>query len=251
MKKTNTNSYEIDVIDSLVTITIKQDVFELLTNRTKSDLLLESLNKFKTNSKIKALLFLNTSGCYSEKVYETFLNDIINSESKSNNFEKTSFCDRIVRSREIHTLNRFVQYIANYNKLCFTILSGNIVTPFFGIALATDIRFATPETSFLLEHHKYGLHPSGGIPYFLTKQLGYNKALELMLQDSISAKQALELGIINRVVSNDNILEIVLKDIERLTQFKSCSLSTTKNLAVFAHQSLSDYFEYETSFLNL
>ncbi len=246
----NTNSYEIDVIDSLVTITIKQDVFELFTNRTKSDLLLESLNKFKANSKIKALLFLNTPGCYGERVYETFLNDIISSESKSNNFEKINFCDRVVRFREIYTLNRFVQYVANYNKLCFTMLSGNIVTPFFGISLATDIRFATPETSFLLDHLKYGLHPSGGLPYFLTKQLGYNRALELMLQESISAKQALELGIINKIVSNENALEIVVKEIKRLTKFKSCSLRTTKSLATFAHNSLSDYFEREASILN-
>jgi len=247
----NTNSYEIDVIDSLVTITIKQDVFELLTNRTKSELLLESLNKFKTNSKIKALLFLNKPGCYGEKVYDTFLNNIISSESKSNNFEKTSFCDRIIRFRQILTLNHFVKYIANYNKLCFTMLSGNIVTPFFGISLATDRRFATPETSFVLDHHKYGLHPSGGLPYFLTKRLGYERALELMLQESISAKQALELGIIDKIVPNNKILEIVVKDIEKLTQLRSSSLKITKNLAAFDHKSLSEYFEYEASFLNL
>jgi len=151
----------------------------------------------------------------------------------------------------LNILNRFVNYLSNYNKLCFTVLSGGIVTPFFGISMATDIRYATPEMYFSLAHNKYGLHPSGGLPYFLIHRLGYNKAIELMFSERITAEEALELGLINKIVPKENLLDFVINDIEKITKLSSCTLRRTKQLSAYVRNSLSDYFTYESSLLNL
>ena len=75
--------------------------------------------------------------------------------------------------------------------------------------------------------------------------------MELMFSEKISAKEALELGLINKIVPSENFLELVIKDIEKITQLRSCTLLRTKLLSKYAHNSLSDYFAYEASKLNL
>jgi len=159
--------------------------------------------------------------------------------------------NRNKRFREINVLNRFVDYIANYNKLCFCALTGDIVTPFIGIALATDIRYATPEMNFSLAHNKYGLHPSGALPFFLVQQVGYSKALELILSENITAEQALELGLIKDIIPTENLLDRVIVDIEKITKHRSYTLRKTKMLSAYTRNSLSDYFTYEETLLNL
>ena len=243
--------YEVEVNDSLAIIFIKKDVFRLITTGRDSELLLKTLDILQFDPKIKALLFLNNPECYGEKVYDSFLKEFMLSSKENSDFEKSSFCDDQVRLREINTLNRFVRYLAKYKKLCFTVLSGSIVTPFIGASLATDIRYATPEMFFSLAHNKYGLHPSGGLPYFLTHQLGYNKALEIIFSEKITSKEALELGLINKIVPRENLLEFIINEIKKITQFRSCTLRRTKQLSAYVHNSLSDYFKYEGSLLNL
>ena len=223
----------------------------MLTTSRDSELLLNTLNTLQFDPKIKALLFLNIPECYGEKVYDSFLKENMLSFEERDDFELPSFCDDKVRLREINILNRFVLYLANLKKLCFTVLSGGIVTPFFGASLATDIRYATPEMFFSFAHNKYGLHPSGGLPYFLTHQLGYNKAMEMIFSEKISSKEALELGLINKIVPRENLLEFTINKIEKITQFSSCTIRRTKRLSAYVRNSLSDYFTYEGSLLNL
>lgn len=209
------------------------------------------MNEFQSNPEIKALLFLNNSECLNEKVYDDFLIKNIGSEVKDNGFETPSFCDRKLRLKEINTLISFVRYIANYKKLCFSLLSGNTVTPFIGAFLATDIRYATADMSFSFAHNKYGLHPSGGLPHFLIKQVGYNKAIELMLSEKISAEKALKLGLINKIVPLDTMLENVLKDIKKIIELPSRTLRRTKRLSNYVRNSLDDYYDFEASLWNL
>ena len=251
MEKIINAFYEVKVKDSLAIIFIKKDVFNMLSTGHNSEVLFNTLNSLQDNHKIKALLFLNTPECYGEKAYDSFLKKIMLPFNERNGHEVPNFCEKNARLREINILNRFVKYLANYKKLCFTVLSGSIVTPFFGVSLATDIRYATPEMFFSFAHNKYGLHPSGGLPYFLIHQLGYNKAMEIMFLEKISSKEALGLGLINKIVPGENFLELVIEDIEKITQFSSCTIRMTKQLSACVRNSLSDYFTYESSLLNL
>jgi len=251
MKKIINHFYEIEIKDSLAIILIKKDVFELLTTIDDSNLLINTLKSLQSDSNVKALLFANTPGCYGEKSYDNFVKEIMLLFDENDDCGLPDFWDKNVRFREIHILNRFVNFLANYNKLVFMALSGSVVTPFFGASLATDIRYATPEMYFSLAHNKHGLHPSGGLPYFLTQQLGYNKAIELMFSAKISAKEALELGLINKIIPGENFLELVIKEIEKIIQFRSCTLLRTKLLSKYARNSLPNYFLYEGSKLNL
>ncbi|HKV40059.1 MAG TPA: enoyl-CoA hydratase [Blastocatellia bacterium] len=68
-------------------------------------------------------------------------------------------------------------------------------------ALACDMIIASDQAKFVQAFVKIGLMPDGGPTYFLPRAVGYAKAFELMTTgDVISSSEALQLGMINRVV---------------------------------------------------
>jgi len=76
-------------------------------------------------------------------------------------------------------------------------------------------------------------------------QLGHNKAIELMFSETISSKEALELGLINKIIPKDNFLDVVVDDIKKITKLNNSVLNSTKRLSSYTRNSLSDYLEYE------
>ena len=250
MKKITNHYYEIEQKGCFAILFFKNDIFKLLTSGNEIEILFETLKSIKRDSNIKALLFMNSQDCYGEKVYDTFIKEIMSPKTKNDNtYDIPNFCDQKARFKELNFLNRFVSFIAGFNKICVTILSGSVVTPFFGAALATDIRFATEDTFFSLAHHKYGLHPSGGLPYFLVEELGYNKAMKVLLTEKISSKEAYDIGLINNILPKENTLEHALKHLEKIKEFNSCSLRRTKSLLQFTRKSLAEYFLHEGTFM--
>jgi 2-(1,2-epoxy-1,2-dihydrophenyl)acetyl-CoA isomerase len=77
----------------------------------------------------------------------------------------------------------------------------------FSLALMCDIRIASVDAAFVCAYGRIGASPDGGMTYFLPRVVGPSKALELLLNDPVlSAEQALELGIVSRVVAAGDLL---------------------------------------------
>src|SRR6266851_5979907 len=70
------------------------------------------------------------------------------------------------------------------------------------IALACDIRIASEEAGLKQAFIGVGLVPDSGSSYFLTRMIGPGRALEMIMTGkTISAREAEQLGLINKVVS--------------------------------------------------
>jgi len=77
----------------------------------------------------------------------------------------------------------------------------------FSLALMCDIRIASTAASFVCAYGRIGASPDGGMTYFLPRVVGPAKALELLLNDPLlSAGDALELGIVSKVVAPEELL---------------------------------------------
>src|SRR3954452_2454135 len=68
------------------------------------------------------------------------------------------------------------------------------------LALASDIVLAAESAYFLLAFANIGLVPDGGSSLFVPSRTGFSRAIEMaMLAERLSAPQALDWGLINRV----------------------------------------------------
>lgn len=75
------------------------------------------------------------------------------------------------------------------------------------ILQATDIRIAAEGAVFGITEAKRGLFPLGGSTVRLVRQIGYTKAMELLLTaETISAREALDIGLVGRVVPDGEAL---------------------------------------------
>ena len=74
------------------------------------------------------------------------------------------------------------------------------------LALAADLIVAAESAYFMLAFVNIGLVPDGGSTAFLPARIGYGRAAEMaMLGERVSAPQALEWGLVNRVVADDRL----------------------------------------------
>jgi enoyl-CoA hydratase len=78
----------------------------------------------------------------------------------------------------------------------------------FDLMLASEMRFAVPHATFALEEVAIGLYPTGHATVLLTRQIPWVHAHELLLTARpISARRALEIGLINAVTEPGRLLD--------------------------------------------
>lgn len=99
------------------------------------------------------------------------------------------------------------------------------------IALACDIVIAKESVSFIQAFSLIGLIPDSAGTYILPRLVGYQRASALaMLGDKISAKDAEQMGMIYKSVSEDDFEVVVNKIAAKLSKMPTKALGMTKTL---------------------
>lgn len=100
----------------------------------------------------------------------------------------------------------------------------------------TDIRFAVPEATFGLAEPKWGLFPAGGSTVRLPRQIPYCWAMQILLVgDPITAEQALQIGLINRIVPREKLMDEAMAMAERICQNGPIAVKAIKESALRAY----------------
>ena len=117
----------------------------------------------------------------------------------------------------------------------------------FSLALMCDVRIASSDAAFVCAYGRIGASPDGGMTYFLPRAVGPAKALELLLNDPlISAEQALELGIVSKVVAPEALGEEARAKAEKLAAKAPHYVRTAKLLvAQSLDNTLADHLQIE------
>ena len=87
-------------------------------------------------------------------------------------------------------------------------IHGHAVGAGLALALACDLRLASHNALLGLTFTRLGLHPGMGVSFFLPRLIGYAAATELLTTGRmISAEEAKRLGLVGRVVAEDEIAD--------------------------------------------
>jgi 2-(1,2-epoxy-1,2-dihydrophenyl)acetyl-CoA isomerase len=115
------------------------------------------------------------------------------------------------------------------------------------LALACDLVVAAESGYFLLAFVNIGLVPDGGSSLFVPSRVGFARAAEMaMLGERISAQQALEWGLINRVWPDAEFTERAEELVSRLAEGPTRSYAGIKRqLNNWLYQGMDSQLEFE------
>ncbi len=101
----------------------------------------------------------------------------------------------------------------------------------FGLCLGTDLRIAATEACFNAATIRIGLVANGGATYFLPRLIGLARAAEILfLGEVCSAQEALNMGLINKVVDSKALEQTVQSWAEHLANLPRSALGRVKEL---------------------
>jgi 2-(1,2-epoxy-1,2-dihydrophenyl)acetyl-CoA isomerase len=101
----------------------------------------------------------------------------------------------------------------------------------FGLVCASDMVVAGVSAKFLAGATRVGMAPDAGVSVTLPRLVGLRKATAILLTNPIiSAAEALELGIITRVVPDEELADASLKRARELAAGAPRALAATKRL---------------------
>lgn len=115
------------------------------------------------------------------------------------------------------------------------------------LALATDIRVASDKASFMQAFSRVGLVPDAGSNYFLVQLVGLPRALEMAwTARRVGIDEALELGLVNRVVPADDLARAAQELAASLARGPLKAIALTKAAMIKATSaSLSEILDLE------
>jgi len=101
----------------------------------------------------------------------------------------------------------------------------------FGLVCAADLVIAAESAKFLAGATRVAMAPDAGVSVTLARLVGLRKATEILLTNPIiNARDALQLGIVNRVVPDDTLADAARTLALELAQGAPRALAATKRL---------------------
>ncbi|NIM94680.1 MAG: enoyl-CoA hydratase/isomerase family protein [Anaerolineales bacterium] len=117
-----------------------------------------------------------------------------------------------------------------------------------GFVLASDIVLVAPEASFTPYYSAVGFSPDGGWTALLPAIIGPKKVAEiLMLNQTITAEQAVDWGLANRIISAERIYEEALSMAHKIAAQSRGSVRIAKRLLSEGRDELTARLETERS----
>jgi enoyl-CoA hydratase len=87
-------------------------------------------------------------------------------------------------------------------------INGHSITGGFELALACDLMIASTNAKFADTHVRMGVMPGWGLSQRLSRIVGIGRAKEISLSGNfVDAERALEIGLVNRVVAPDALMD--------------------------------------------
>ena len=125
----------------------------------------------------------------------------------------------------------FIETVRRMPKIVLSSVHGSAAGAGMGLAFVADLCIAADDVRFTPAYAKIGVSPDGGSTVGMVGTVGTRRALQIFLaEDSFSARQALEWGLVARIVPAAELKDATRKFAERLAENPPAAISGTKSL---------------------
>lgn len=151
------------------------------------------------------------------------------------------------RKHMLETYNPLVLQIRRLELPVVAEIRGTVAGAALGLVLACDLRIASDDCRFVVGFLGIGLAPDSAVSLFLPLLIGMGRATEAAFTNQpITAQQALDWGLVNRVAANDRLQAGAYEMAKSLTLGPVHTMGLAKrcfNKAVYPH--LEQVLDYE------
>jgi short chain enoyl-CoA hydratase (EC 4.2.1.17) len=180
-------------------------------NRKAVEEIIDALEKFERNDEIKVIIITGENNFS----VGADINELINLSP--------------LEAMEKSPLAKWEKYLNFISKPLIAAIKGYAVGGGLEIALSCDIIIAGEKSMIGQPEINLGLMPGAGGTQRLARTIGKYKTMELVLTGRlISAKEALELGLINKVVPDELVLDEAIKIAKEISKRPSLAIKLIK-----------------------
>ena len=151
------------------------------------------------------------------------------------------------------TYNPLINRMMSLPKPIIAAINGAAAGAGMSLAMACDLRLAAESASFLQAFVKIGLVPDSGSSWLLQRLVGRTRAMDLMLTGKkIGAKEALEWGLVNQVLPNDDLMKATNELAHTMATMPTKAIGLIKRMTDYAaNHTLAESLDYEADMQEL
>ncbi|MDO6414083.1 enoyl-CoA hydratase-related protein [Sphingomonas sp. BIUV-7] len=146
------------------------------------------------------------------------------------------------------TLHMAVTRLMRMAKPLLVLVNGPAAGAGLGLAICGDVVLAAQSAHFTAAYGGVGLSPDGGVSWLLPRLIGLRRAQEMLIANRrVGAEEAAAIGLVTRIVSDDDLIDEGLKQARTLAAAATNAVAAARALLLESYGgSLEGQLERET-----
>ncbi|MDG2371646.1 MAG: enoyl-CoA hydratase-related protein [Flavobacteriaceae bacterium] len=204
-----------DISAGVAVITLNRPDRYNAVNQDLVDGISESLNRAKEDESVRAIVLTGAGKGFCAGADMSVFGQEVTPEQR--------------RDYIIDQYQPLMRQFFNLNKPIIGAINGTAAGVGAAFALACDLRVMSDKSAILYAFINIGLGPDGGASWLLSRQVGYSKAFEIAISGKkVMGQQCLELGLTNKIVENDEIVNDAINWAKELAKRPTLAIRITK-----------------------
>lgn len=132
---------------------------------------------------------------------------------------------------EFHWVGDQAMAVYGLDKPTIAAMNGVCAGAGMSLALACDLRVGSENARFRTVFLERNLSPDSGMSWFLTRILGYSRAIDLILTSrDVAAEEAYRLGLLDRLVAHDRLMDETMALAAQILQHPPVAVRAAKRV---------------------